>query len=759
MQDQRRSIVITSTTNDQGLRKLSDQLTKVNSGLKGLNTTASSINNTFRSLSGGILAYFGFSQITQLSDGIQQIRDRLVVLTGSTQKAAQTFEDLQQVAERTRTSVGSLGTIYARIAASANNTTLSTQDLIKVTETLQNSFRISGSTSSEATAVAIQLSQGFASGQLRGQELRSTLEQNVVLAKLLADNLSGGNRGDLYKLAEKGLIDAEKVLRIILDNSKAINADAQKIGITFEQGVTIALDKVAVKLEQINRDLGLSEKFFTAIKFAADNVGVVLSAVGAAIAGLAASAFVKGFAAFVDLFLLLSPQARVLAVAITAVATAFDLLRDKGKDASDELGAIFDRQTEFARALDRRGGAATITDGNLLKNITEEVDRLEAISKLERLARSQGITNPGERSEIADIAQAREEAARRDRIIAEQRKKQAKEREEENKKQRGDFFEINKLYQSGAVDIETYAAALDRVEVDRITKKFVLGKKNLLEFREELVRIDLKEINRSYRDGVITFTEFNEAVKNNKLADLRNELAIGKISLQEYRNELSKISEQLGVGGSIQLGTENFLSNLKTVSQQVAETTEQAFGKLEDNIVNSIKTGKLAFADFANFVLEGFARIIIQQSITKPLASGFLSLFSGGTQAASGTATLGSTLGSVAQPFASGGVVSSPSFFSFGNNKLGMAGEAGPEAILPLTRNSNGDLGVSATPSNVVVNVINNSNSQVQTRESTDSSGNKIIELLIESKVKEGIVKGAFDKSFQQSYGLTRRGT
>lgn len=46
-------------------------------------------------------------------------------------------------------------------------------------------------------------------------------------------------------------------------------------------------------------------------------------------------------------------------------------------------------------------------------------------------------------------------------------------------------------------------------------------------------------------------------------------------------------------------------------------------------------------------------------------------------------------------PFASGGVVSSPTFFPAGNH-LGVMGEAGAEAILPLRRGADGRLGVAA---------------------------------------------------------------
>lgn len=59
-------------------------------------------------------------------------------------------------------------------------------------------------------------------------------------------------------------------------------------------------------------------------------------------------------------------------------------------------------------------------------------------------------------------------------------------------------------------------------------------------------------------------------------------------------------------------------------------------------------------------------------------------------------------------PFADGGVIAAPSYFPMGRGS-GLAGEAGPEAILPLTRGADGRLGVSAAGGSsggtVIVNI------------------------------------------------------
>ena len=90
--------------------------------------------------------------------------------------------------------------------------------------------------------------------------------------------------------------------------------------------------------------------------------------------------------------------------------------------------------------------------------------------------------------------------------------------------------------------------------------------------------------------------------------------------------------------------------------------------------------------------------------VTGALTSGLTNLFSGlgMSDANSGAANEGPV-----QPFAKGGVIAAPSFFPLGASRVGLAGEAGPEAVLPLARGPDGRLGVAASgnASNVTINI------------------------------------------------------
>ncbi len=81
--------------------------------------------------------------------------------------------------------------------------------------------------------------------------------------------------------------------------------------------------------------------------------------------------------------------------------------------------------------------------------------------------------------------------------------------------------------------------------------------------------------------------------------------------------------------------------------------------------------------------------------ISNGLTGGFNALFAGlfGGGGGGGGAGLAAAMGAI-KPFAAGGVIGTPTYFPLTGGGVGLAGEAGPEAILPLQRGPDGRLGV-----------------------------------------------------------------
>lgn len=125
-------------------------------------------------------------------------------------------------------------------------------------------------------------------------------------------------------------------------------------------------------------------------------------------------------------------------------------------------------------------------------------------------------------------------------------------------------------------------------------------------------------------------------------------------------------------------------------------------------------SGGIAQGKSFDDILKGLGQKFIDLSLRaafKPLqgviSSGIGALTQGLTGAFSGMFGGGAATGPV-MPFADGGVIAAPTYFPLGRG-AGLAGEAGPEAILPLRRGADGRLGVAAggnaAATQVVVNI------------------------------------------------------
>jgi hypothetical protein len=215
----------------------------------------------------------------------------------------------------------------------------------------------------------------------------------------------------------------------------------------------------------------------------------------------------------------------------------------------------------------------------------------------------------------------------------------------------------------------------------------------------------------------------------------------------QFKSAADAAAQGSGFGG----GVKEYVDMMKSASDTIKDVTVNAFKGMEDALTNFVKTGKLDFKSLADSIISDMVRMVVQQNITKPLAAAFGSMFGfaqGGTPG--GTSAWRNQ------------VVDSPTFFAFA--KGGVMGEAGPEAIMPLTRGPDGNLGVRAHGSggNVTVNVINNANGTKATaRETTDGDGNKMIEVFIE-QVKDAIASditrgaGTVPDAMSSTYGLNR---
>lgn len=200
--------------------------------------------------------------------------------------------------------------------------------------------------------------------------------------------------------------------------------------------------------------------------------------------------------------------------------------------------------------------------------------------------------------------------------------------------------------------------------------------------------------------------------------------------------------------------TKSFFSDMKSGLKE-GQSAWEAFGNAVLNILDKIADKMMNMAvdaifnglqtDSAGNKNQGFLGSLISGTMKGVMSAQMPSMNVTGMGNISG-GNVAVTNASYTGPFAKGGafsngVYNSPTMFAFANGgKFGVMGEAGPEAVMPLTRRSDGSLGVRADGigggSPVVVNVINNSNAQARTQERQTEQGTTI-DVMIDEMVAQ----------------------
>lgn len=248
-------------------------------------------------------------------------------------------------------------------------------------------------------------------------------------------------------------------------------------------------------------------------------------------------------------------------------------------------------------------------------------------------------------------------------------------------------------------------------------------------------------------------------------------------SLFKIREIIAKHSMDLGkmFAGPKDNKPEKRLSELEDRVIKFADESSKAIAgfsqSFSDAWTDIIFGGKASFSELA----KGWAKTLTSMALNtlvfapifKTLGTQFGSWVSGNSTSnppAAPDVSKVQALGGVwsggrMQAFADGGIVTGPRLFGMAGGGLGLMGEAGPEAIMPLDR-IDGKLGVRASGGGTIVQIIDqrSAGSPVQVRESTGPDGRRVIQAIVRDEVAGMVRDGTMDRVLGGSYkGVARR--
>jgi tape measure domain-containing protein len=231
---------------------------------------------------------------------------------------------------------------------------------------------------------------------------------------------------------------------------------------------------------------------------------------------------------------------------------------------------------------------------------------------------------------------------------------------------------------------------------------------------------DLDEI--KLKLGLITQEEFNANTIRAEALVIQDKLKENNIEFEGgLQGIINKLKEGKEETKSFAQKFKELVDEASDMKTKIGELALDVTNRLGDAFADFFVEGKRGFADLARSAIKELQRIIVKAAFMKFIANpilGFLNLNAKGNVIEGGE-VVPSAMGNVFAknkivPYAMGGIVNKPTLFPMANG-MGLMGEAGPEAIMPLKRGANGKLGVQSSGGvgNIVVNV-DASNSSVE---------------------------------------------
>jgi hypothetical protein len=183
---------------------------------------------------------------------------------------------------------------------------------------------------------------------------------------------------------------------------------------------------------------------------------------------------------------------------------------------------------------------------------------------------------------------------------------------------------------------------------------------------------------------------------------LNEALRRGAIESDEYQRLLELLREEYPL---VAAAADDFAKSLESIGRTMYSTIENSLMA----IIDKSKSVGESFREMARTILLEAGRLLLVRPLLNTLFSfigGSGNIGAGLAAGAMANANGNVFIGGNVIPFARGGVVNSPTYFPMSRGNVGLMGEAGPEAIMPLRRGPNGQLGVVARSAPVQVEVV-----------------------------------------------------
>lgn len=226
------------------------------------------------------------SQTLKYADSYTELQNRMRLVTDSQNEMVSATNTVFDISLRTNQAVSATSEVYQRFAKNADTLKISQKQVAELTETVSKAVAMSGASSASAEAALMQFGQAMASGELRGAELNSVIEQTPALAQAIADGL-GVSVGALKDMGKNGELQISKVIEALQKVKSSVDSDFEKRVKTLSMSFTNLETSMIQFVGQVDTTYGVTQKLAEGVEFVADNLEDLIKVSTAFIGALA----------------------------------------------------------------------------------------------------------------------------------------------------------------------------------------------------------------------------------------------------------------------------------------------------------------------------------------------------------------------------------------------------------------------------------------------------------------------------------------
>ncbi|EMY46535.1 phage-like minor tail protein [Glaesserella parasuis gx033] len=267
-------------------RQFSERTTQyLNNIEKAANNINSTTNWSFRLDNLGRLQDFA-KQTVVMMDRYTELQNRIRLVTDGQAEMAAATGTVFDISLRTNQAVSATAEVYQRFAKNADTLKISQAEVAELTETVSKAVAMSGASSASAEAALMQFGQAMASGELRGAELNSVMEQTPGLAQAIADGL-GVSVGALKEMGKNGELSISKVIKALKNAKSQVDGDFEKRVKTLSMSFTNLETSMIKFVGETDSAIGVTQKLAEGVEFVATNLEDLITVAGTFAAALA----------------------------------------------------------------------------------------------------------------------------------------------------------------------------------------------------------------------------------------------------------------------------------------------------------------------------------------------------------------------------------------------------------------------------------------------------------------------------------------